>query len=246
MIVAGRDVEIGQYRAVSAVAVAGLIMAVVSLVAFAHPVFWPLPVAAAAVNVAALRRIADHASALLGRPLAFAGLAIALAIGAAAPTQYFVSIERSQLEARQFVRLWFDAVKTGRVDLAAALLLSPTARHEHLADSAELEGDGPLNRKSLESFSDNPVVRALLVLGESAHIHFLETQMHQTTLFSERMRSLWAVTYEKDGKRQSFLVRVILERNARHARRVHEWEFGRMPDLVTTPPQGWRQASSGR
>ena len=133
----------------------------------------------------------------------------------------------------------------GRTDLAAAMLLDPTSRLARSGDPAGLDGDGPLNRKSLLSFTDDPVVRALLTLSDSAQIRFVEVQTHDVTAHHERMRSLWAVTYEKDGQPQTFLLRVILERDARRPRTVHAWELGRVPDLVTVPPQGWpRQADA--
>src|SRR5262245_41408506 len=77
------------YHPLSGLAVAGLVMALASPLAFLHPVLWLLPMAGAAVSAAALRRITLAWPEQAGRRLALLGLCVGLIVAAAAPARLF-------------------------------------------------------------------------------------------------------------------------------------------------------------
>src|SRR3972149_617168 len=85
----GEDAEITQYRAVSVLAVAGLLVALVSPAAFGDPLFWAVPAAGVVLCALALRRITLAAPALMGRKPVFVGLVASVLVGVAAPTAAF-------------------------------------------------------------------------------------------------------------------------------------------------------------
>src|SRR5262249_54395616 len=122
------DADLAEYRAVSALAIVGLFLGIASACAFGHPVFWIVPIAAALINVAALKRIAAEAPRLVGRRAALCGLALALLIGAAAPTQFYVSAARGRSEARQVGQLWIEALTHNNPELALELEQDPSGR----------------------------------------------------------------------------------------------------------------------
>ena len=148
-----REAELNEYRAVSASAILGLILALVSSAAFAHPVLWCLPVAAVIVNLLALARIASQAPRLLGRSVALLGLSLSLAIGAAARTHYVASNLRTRYEAQHVVRAWLDDVRQHKFEAAVELMLEP-----YPASGAD--------RRSVPFYRDEP--RALAAVRELA------------------------------------------------------------------------------
>ena len=74
-----QDTEMAEYRAVSGLAVCGLLVALLALVALIHPACWIVPPVAILLCLAALIRIANEDLALVGRKAALAaGLATML------------------------------------------------------------------------------------------------------------------------------------------------------------------------
>ena len=231
--------ELIEYRAVSVAALLGLLLALISPVSFGHPVLWSLPLVAVIVNLFALGRISQHAPVLLGRGIALAGLAISLAIGAAAPTQYVLGEARVRYETRQLAEYWFDSVRQRRFEPALELLQEPWKRQPPGENIAAHYRDDAKSAIALRDFADGPLVRALATLGPDAHIRYLQTAVHHTNPFKERVASLWAVTYKEDGNLKSFMVRVSLERDAKAPRLVNMWWI-KSVDLIEQPPAWFR------
>jgi hypothetical protein len=228
IVVADRaDADLVEYRAVSITALIGLLVALLSVAGFGHPVLWAVPFMAVIVNLVALRRIAQHSPRLLGRGAALVGLAVALALGAAAPTRYLVSAARSRHEARQLAELWLQALAKHNRELALELEQAPQSRLPPDEDLRANYRDEPAAAKALREFADRPLVRAIGAAGDAATFEYLETQVQQVTLQKERIKSLWRVTYDQDGKPMSFLVQLTLVRELRDPRRVRQWTVER-------------------
>ncbi|MBI2823876.1 MAG: hypothetical protein HYX69_04190 [Planctomycetia bacterium] len=238
----GWDGEWGQYRAISALAVAGVLAALVSILAFWHPILWVLPAAAVIVNVLALRRIARSAPELIGRGVALAGLGLALVLAAAAPTRYFVWQWRSRLEARDLALRWFEALREGHPAKAVHMILAPNAPLSGSDDLWAYYRGAPDGPQYVRTFASEPAVRAILALGPAAHVRPLGTEEHYTTNMTERLTSLFAVTYDRAGKPSTFLVRILLERKLEAAHRTNQWRLLKA-SFVDAPPQGWPQLS---
>jgi hypothetical protein len=217
------DADLVEYRAVSVMAIVGLVLALCSAAGFGHPVFWTVAVVAVILNLVALRRIAEHSPPLLGRTAALVGLAVALTLGAAAPTQYFVSAARSRQEARQLGRLWLEAITNHNPELAVELEQPPGARLGPEEDLRANYRDEPAAAKGLREFSERPLVEVISAAGQNSRIQYLETLSHQVTLQKERIKSLWRVTYNQGNEPKSVYVQLVLVRELVAPRRVWQW-----------------------
>jgi len=220
-----RDAELNEYRPISATALLGLVLAVASLSAFAHPVMWIAPVVAALVCLLSLARIAQHDPPLLGRSLALLGLSLALVIGGAAPARYVTAEMRARYEAQRLGLRWFQMVARHRFESAFELMMEPLARQPAGEDLVTHYREERAAGKALQEFLQGPVVRAVAAVGENAEFHPLETAEHSVNSFKDRIAMLWAVTYDEGGKRKSFLVRLSFERDAKEARHIGEWRL---------------------
>ncbi len=223
----------------SASAILGLILALVSSAAFAHPVLWCLPVAAVIVNLLALARIASQAPRLLGRSVALLGLSLSLAIGAAAPTHYVASNLRTRYEAQHVVRAWLDDVRQHKFEAAVELMLEPYRRLGPTDDPVPFYRDEPRALAALRELAERPLVSAIASLGMDSQVRYLDTPAYQLTLHKERVVSLWAVTYKAEGKLKTILVRASVERDLQGQRGRDSWWITKV-DMVTKLP-AWLQ-----
>lgn len=78
--------EYAEYKALSSIAVATLVLGILSLLAFLYPWFVLIPVVGLFCGYFALRQIRANPAELTGEPVAKAGMALALAFGIAGPS----------------------------------------------------------------------------------------------------------------------------------------------------------------
>ena len=95
------DEEVARYRAVSSLALAGLLVGLLSPLAMFTEALWFVPLAALVLSGLALRRIAVRAPDLVGRPAALAGLLLGVAFLVAAPVDDLVYRYYLRQQARQ-------------------------------------------------------------------------------------------------------------------------------------------------
>ena len=107
------------YRPVSRMAVAAAGLGICSAAALLHPLCWAVPVAAAALAVAALADV--RRSGRAGGIAALAGLALACGFGAQAVTQALTARLLTERRAVSAARVWLDAVRAGRTADAVAM-----------------------------------------------------------------------------------------------------------------------------
>jgi hypothetical protein len=109
------------YRPVSPLAVAALVLGCCSAVALATPFAWFVPLIGGVTAAAALADLSRPAAPRVGRLPALAGLALAVGFGTQAVTDAAVGrwIERSRAVAT--ARTWVDAVREGHVEEALGI-----------------------------------------------------------------------------------------------------------------------------
>lgn len=227
--------ELNEYRAVSAGAVFGFVLSLISAVAFIHPVLWCMPVVAATTNLVALARINSQAPRLVGRTLALLGLSLSLMFGAAAPTKYMASNFRTRYESSYAVQAWLDAVRQHRLEAAVEWMIEPERRLRPEDDPVVFYRDEPKALNAVRELAERPLVRALEKVGMSSEVRYLGQQSHHSNPFKERVASIWAVSYKDQDQLKSILIRVSLERNAKNPQGMDFWWVTKV-DLVTTPP----------
>ena len=233
-----------QYKAVSGAAITGLVLALASVLAFNHPLLLILPAVGAVVSWAAARRIERDPLALSGRFFALAGLALSVMIGVGAITRFIsrqTSIER---EARAASEEWFAYTAAGEPHKAHQLSLRPVERailddklwraYRH---SASLQ-------KQLRDYIRQQPMRTVLALGKGATARYYETEAHQSDYATDRVVAVYAVTYEEEGKKKSFFVRLSVTRTKDAASGITGWQVGELRGGYR--PESWPKPTATR
>ncbi len=182
--------ELLEYRAVSGLAIAALLLGLLSAMAEASLVLWGVPLIAAITSIVALVRIDRSGGALAGRAAALCGLVLSVFFGAAAPAHY-VSTERLLSDrAEQVGRQWFAALAHDEPQVAHQLGLSAAAR-------ARTSNPGQLwnyyrnaadRRRDLERFVAEPLIRALLALDGNATARLYDTRESRSPISKRSSR----------------------------------------------------------
>jgi hypothetical protein len=206
------DAEIARYRAVSSAAVVGLILGLLSPLALVDPLLWLVPAIAIAVSALALRRIARRRPALIGRRAALAGLLLSMLLGVAALSDWFGYRWFVRCEAVRFADLWFVQLADDQPQRAYQLTLGPRARQPWDEKLWEAYRQSPRWRGDLEYYVSQPLVRALLALGHQAKVRYYQSAAQAKTDWGDSVSLIYAVTYEEDGGKKTFFVRLELER----------------------------------
>ena len=109
------------YRPVSPLAVAALVLGGCSAVALLTPFAWFVPLIAGAAALVALADVSRPGAARVGRLPALAGLGLAVGFGAQAVTDAAVGrwIERSRAVAT--AETWLEAIRAGRLEEARSI-----------------------------------------------------------------------------------------------------------------------------
>ena len=233
-----QDTEVVRYRAVSGLAVGGLVIALFSPIALAHPVLWTVPVIGIVTCVLALMRIGRETPPLIGRKAALAGLFVSVLLAVAAPATSFTYWQLVDREARQFAFQWFGFLRQGDPYKAHQLTAYPEERlpleeglREHYAKKPEAPGEpqdfleppvgggltelASLERdahRDLESYVGRPEIRSLLNLGQKAQVHYYDTERSYHDRTTDVVQQVYAVTCEEAGKKESYFLQLILKR----------------------------------
>ena len=172
--------ELAEYRAVSRLAVAALILGLASVLALITPVLWFLPVLAVITGLAALLRIKHNPSTLIGRKAALIAIALGVTFGVAAPARAISRGIWLGARAQRFADAWFDFLRAGQ-SYHAHQLTRPAGRRlpldEHLPDrytDADLE-------EEFEGFLRRPVTASLLRLRDRAVLSYLGSDITYST-----------------------------------------------------------------
>ena len=229
-----QDAELAQYRALSTLAVVGLIWGLLAPLAMIHPLLWGAPLLGILFSGLALRRIARYAPALVGRKAALLGLTLSLLFGTAAPANRLVYRWLVRREGRQFAFQWFGFLARGQPQKAYQLTLAPKYRQPLDDKLWDFYREGPRWQEELEHYVARPLVRTLLALGEQARasgepirsgptqvamgekavVRYYQTTSQWQTGEGDRVVQVYAVTYQDDqgDERKTFFVALNLQR----------------------------------
>jgi len=153
------------YRPVSGMAVAALVMGVLSIAAVFHPGFWLLPVLGTVFAVMSLRQLAQPDSLAIGRTAAIVGLGLSLFFAALTPVESMTRTWIKNRRAEHVAARWADAVLGGKI-LDAHSLLMPFARVNVPAEGEEEVSHGLLDSRLVEeAYKRKREVAAILRCG---------------------------------------------------------------------------------
>jgi hypothetical protein len=159
----GNGDDAGEYRPVSALAVAALGLGVLSALALVSRVAWALPLVAAAVAAVALADIGRPGVRKAGRWAALVALALAMGFGAQAVTTAVVGRAIATGRAAAAVRVWLDAIRTD--SLADALAMCAADIRPPPAPDAD---DAAASR--IAAFAALPAIGAVQACGGGAAV----------------------------------------------------------------------------
>jgi len=155
----------------------------------------------------ALRRIRND-PALAGRRMALAGLTLSLLMAAAAPSDWLFYRWKVRAEARQFSDLWFRCLTQDEPQKAYQLTVPPAFRQPLNYSLWAYYRNNDKSRMGLENYVKTPLVRTLLAMGPKALVRFYDTAGQTRDNDNDVVELLYAVTYEEEGQKKSFLVMV--------------------------------------
>jgi hypothetical protein len=236
------DAGASDYRAVSAMAIASLLVSLLAVLAFWHPVLWIVPITAVVLGLLAVWRIDRRENELLGRGLAVIAICLSLVVLSAAGSRYGMLNYRAGVAAREMGLRWFEALRDGNPELAAQLSLEPLQREPDGTDLQAFYRSEPGATDYLGRFVAEPVVKAVLKLGPSARVRYVETLEHLDDNRKERMYDIYAVTYQDEGKLKSFFVRLGLVRYTASPRQAAHWWVA-SDKLLNGPPDALTPAN---
>jgi len=205
--------ELSEYRAVSPLAIVGLLLGAASPLASIRLFLLIVPAAAIFVCLLALRRIRESRGQVFGRKAAWIGMCSAVFFATVATSYDFARERLVFRQARPIADLFFAALTNGEPHKAIQLTKVPSVRQpfdDQLWDHFRKDDEA---RDGLEKFVAHPLIRALLSLGHRAQVrHFRDVRVERATGRSEQVSILYTVTYDKEGQKTSFFVSLVLDR----------------------------------
>jgi hypothetical protein len=219
--------EIVEYRAVSGLAVASLLVALAAPAAMLGTPLWLLPPLGMLLAGLALRQIARRAPTLVGRKAALAALLLSLVFAVAAPTQWFCYRQLLRREARQFAAIWFDALRRGEPHKAHQLTVVPRYRQpldDRLLDTYR---KGIRSQEKLKAMVEQPWVRKLLDLGPQAQVRYYGSADQEQQDDRDSVELIYAVSYEERGEPKTFFIDMLLWRVAAEGYHAN-WQVARV------------------
>jgi hypothetical protein len=209
-----------EYRSVEPLAVIGLLLGLVSALAFIGPLLWLLPPLGIAANLLAMRRI-RHDSSRSGRSIALAGLGLSVvfAIAPAAQTASAFWILRQQ--PRDVADAYLEFLRTDHPEKALMLRTLPEMRE--LDETWAYFQENADARQDLERFVRMPIVRTMLALGDKAAIRFFSFNGVAINGSTAQVNYWYTVTFMDNGKKKTFLVGLVMERKPNPRADVSPW-----------------------
>jgi hypothetical protein len=204
--------EVSGYRAFSPVAIASLTCGILSPLALIGPLLLLLPVLGVGLAILALRAIAQSRGELVGRRLALSGMALSLIFGTAGPAQSAATTARLSAAARPIADQFFAYLREGQPHFAHQLTMTANRRRALNENLWSYYGDTKENREELTNWVEQPVPRFLLDRGEQAEVRYYAPGAVVAGSDPQYVDLIYAVTYPTPSGKQSFFVRVTVER----------------------------------
>ncbi len=197
-----QDADMARYHPLSSLAVAGLVLGLLSALAMLGPLLWIIPAAGAVTSGVALWRIGRPAALMAGRRLAQCGLLLSIMFGTMVQADAIVYRFLVRREARQFAALWFGYLlaRPPQPQKAYQLTLPPRFRQPLDEQLGDFYRRNPHRRESLDDYLQTPLVRKLLALGPGAEARCQASGHQVSSDEGEAVELLYAVTHSgRDG-----------------------------------------------
>jgi hypothetical protein len=218
--------EVPGYAPLCGLAVLGFVLALLSGLAVLSPVLWTIPFSAVLVSVVALRRISSQAPRLGGRRLALAALGLSFILGGGAIAFEEGSKALTVAQGRHIAACWFDYLRRGEVERSHQLMLDPAERESRPDELKSLYAKSEKRTEQLNFYLNAVPIGDLAKLGDKVRVELRPLADLYTTPLEETVIDDYALTYEKDGKLQTFIYRVTAVRRLADRGKPLEWRIG--------------------
>lgn len=165
MLASDDATHLAGYQTLSPLAIASLLLGLVSPVCMIGPMLLVVPLAGAAAAIGALRQIAASDGALSGRRAAVFGLVLSVAVGFIAVSHALVTRHLRIAQASELGRQWIALVLEGHTKQAFGRMTGGTVSATPPPDAELGPGGDPF-----KNFLTFPAVQALLAAGREAEV----------------------------------------------------------------------------
>ncbi len=220
---AGEGIDQDEYRAVSKLAIAALVMGVAAPLVLIGPLLAVVPILGIVVAWVALRRVADSGGELVGRGATLIGLALSITCLMIAPSRHVAVSWYLHREARPWAERWFELLANDQPHRAHQLTLAGNQRSgpdEHLWD---VYRNNPQKGVALQEFVESPLVRAVLALGDRAEVIHWDNVSRQSMAGQDYVVQNFAVSYHDNGQKKTFIGRLTMSRETNELTGDSNW-----------------------
>jgi hypothetical protein len=211
------------YGSISPLAVSSLLLALISPLALYGPQVWIVPVLGILAAIRAQRSIRDSEGTLTGMWMARLALPLGLLFLSAGVTRSVADHLYLLHSAEQVTTVYFRDLRHNDPHRAMQWESPVSGRRPLDGLLWEYYRDDKGKARQLRSFTEQPLIKTLLLLGQRADIRLYKTLELATTDSQNSLSQIFAVTFDEDGKKKTFFVQVDL---------VRETDFG--------GPRHWR------
>lgn len=216
------------YQELCGRAVSALALGLASPLAVVHVAFWPLPLIALALSVSALKRIHDLSPDVKGRGIALSALALSLIFGISGPVQPLLYRYSMRAQATSMAAEWFACLRRG--DAAAAKQLTVP---DWFRSTAGVSIDNYKARMTVQgghkAYPEQPPVKLLLGLGNSAHVRLYQHLGVTYNDFDEtdRVEDIYSVFDSSAAEPVGGFIKLTITRRLDLMHRVRSWEVSK-------------------
>lgn len=224
-IPAPQDADVAEYRAVSVLAVLGLLAGLLATTALLSPAMWIVPLAGIVLNGLALMRIAQEAPTLIGRKAALGGLILSVFFGSVAIADWYTYSEMVRREAQQFATLWFDSLRQQEPQKAHQLTRNPGVRRPLDDKLWSIYYEGSDAREELQAYIARPEIKALMTLRDKAQVRYYTSPVQSQEGGDDIVALVYAVTFPEAQQKKTFFLNLLLERHRLAQPSRAEWRI---------------------
>ena len=222
--------ELGGYRAISPLAPVVLLLGIGSLLALIHPLLWCVPFIAVVLAILGLRKIARN-SDLIGRTGILIGLALALFLGAVAPSRMISRNWMLARESRRIAQAWLELIRDGDLQEAHQWTLSPYERSQVSPLSKHYESREALIE--LDEFFDRPSMKRFVAAAQDGDIQFTGQQHVVRDGGTDQMVQPFVVVQTDNSQLRENRFRAVLKRTIDRKTGKAYWHIDGLSDVDT-------------
>ena len=233
---------VGEYRAVSGLAIAALILGILSVSALVYPLFWSVPVVGVLCALLALRVVRVRSDELSGRTIAIIGLMLSLVFLSWSVTHHLVRRYSLVEHAKPFAMDWLERVQQGHLEEAHEMFLEPSQRRPPGMDLKRFYAEHDRANRDLENLFLNPCLKPIVRHGMDGRISFERVIAITRSDGIDYVTLQYAYRYKEDGKDRETAMHLLLVRYYDASEGIAMWSLDEVYQVDAAPRSGITRA----